>query len=136
MSLFSQLAILVISLTGILCGIALSYISPEELVPGKKYFLLVKRIIHLMFILLIGYLAYSEKNYWLLIPLILALSLLIMQFKLEKINYYSESANYLIFISPYFFISQNNFQLLLAVLIFLYGLPTGTLLRKINRKKI
>ena len=78
---------------------------------------------------LVNYYLYLAKNYYLLIPFtILAIVLFIIEFVQKKPIY--ELFNYLIFVIPYFFVMDNQFHLLLAGLIFIYGLPTGTLLRK------
>ncbi|MEK6901766.1 MAG: hypothetical protein AABX37_05460, partial [Nanoarchaeota archaeon] len=36
---------LLISFTGILCGYVLTYIAPQEISAGKKYFLILKKIV-------------------------------------------------------------------------------------------
>lgn len=136
MSLFSELMILAVSLTGILSGIALSYISPEELVPGKKYFLLLKRLITILIFVLAICLSFFEKNYFLLIPAILILVLSIISFKIKKINvWYSEWINYFLFTGIYLLSIETNFKLLTATLIFIYGLPLGSMIRKLKHEK-
>ena len=129
MNLLNQTLVLLFSLTGIIFGLILAFIAPEELKIGKKYFLLLKRIIFVLIFFLINYYLYLAENYYLLIPFtILAVVLFIIGFVQKKPIY--ELFNYLIFVVPYFFVTDNQFKLLLATLIFLYGLPTGTLLRK------
>jgi hypothetical protein len=130
MNLLNQILVLLFSLTGILFGLILSLIAPEELRVGKKYFLLFKRIIFVLIFFLVNYYLYLEKNYYVLVPFtILAIVLFIIELKQKKSIY--ELLNYIIFVVPYFFVTENTFHLLLAVLIFLYGLTAGTLLRKI-----
>ena len=129
MNLLNQTLVLLFSLTGIIFGLILAFIAPEELKIGKKYFLLLKRIIFVLIFFLINYYLYLAENYYLLIPFtILAVVLFIIGFVQKKPIY--ELFNYLNFVVPYFFVTDNQFKLLLATLIFLYGLPTGTLLRK------
>ena len=129
MNLLNQILILLFSLTGIIFGLILALIAPEELRAGKKYFLLLKKIIFIIIFFLINYYLYLAENYYVLIPFtILGIVLFIIEFMQIKPIY--ELSNYLIFVIPYFFVTNNKFHLLLAGLIFLYGLPTGTLLRK------
>ena len=115
---------LIFSLTGVIFGIILANIAPEEILPGKKYFLWLKRILLFSIFLFIGYNIFLVEKYLLLILLLLLLILFILELKLES-NYY-EIGYYFIFILAYVFLSST----ILAVLIFLYGLPTGTLLFK------
>ena len=129
MNLLNQTLVLLFSLTGIIFGLILALIAPEELKAGKKHFILLKRTIFVIIFFLVNYYLYLAENYYLLIPFtILAIVLFIVEFVQKKPIY--ELFNYLIFVVPYFFNVEKRFQLLLATLIFLYGLPTGTLLRK------
>ncbi len=130
MNLLNQLLVLFFSLTGILFGLVLGLIASEELKVGKKYFILFKRIIFVFIFFLVNYYLYLAKNYYVLIPFtILAIVLFVIELVQKKPLYVL--LNYVVFITPYFFVVEQKFQLLLAVLIFLYGLPTGTLLKKI-----
>lgn len=130
MNLLNQILILLFSLTGILFGLMLALISPEELKKGKKYFLWTKKIIYILIFFVVNYYLYLAKNYYVLVPFtILAIVLFVVKLSIKK-NIY-EIFNYVVFIIPYFVIVEKNFHLLLAALIFLYGLPTGTLFKKI-----
>ncbi len=124
MSLFSQIGVLALSLAGILCGVALSYIAPEELAVGKKYFTWLKRV---LWVILLGITGYSFiSNYTLLIiGAVLFMGLLILDFITE--NKYFYVLNYILLIATYFLLPSN--QLLFASVMFLYGFPSGTLLR-------
>jgi hypothetical protein len=126
MSLFSQLAVLVLALAGILCGIALSYIAPEELSVGKKYFIWLKRV---LWVILLGIMSYNlflaKENILLGIDAVLFIGLLILEFLKE--NKYFYILNYALLIATYFSLPSN--QLLFTSVIFLYGFPSGTLLR-------
>ena len=127
MGLLSQLLVLLISLTGIIFGIILAKIAPEELSAGKKLFLIIKRTLFILIFFLVNY--YLIQKIFIIIPFtILMIILFVMELKTNNILY--EIATYLLFIIPYFFIAEQSIQLLLASLIFLYGLPTGTLLKK------
>lgn len=126
MSLFSQLVILAVSLSGILCGIALAYIAPEELSLGKKYFLSLNWLLWISFIILSGYLFYAHVRYFELVLLIIGF-LIVYLLELTSWNKYVSIMEYLVLITVYFLLSGK--ELLLASVIFLYGFPTGTLLK-------
>jgi len=123
---------LLFSLTGFLFGFILSLISPEELKPGKKYFLLIKKILFYSIILFSFFLFIYFKNYYFAsIPLIyLILSLIIIRkqkiFLEEIFNYSFFIVIYLLFLAVKL---QNNILIILPSLVFLYGLPSGTLAR-------
>lgn len=156
MSLFSQIGVLALSLAGILCGVALSYIAPEELADGKKYFTWLKRVLWVILLGITGYSLVLIQNYTLLtIGVILFVGLLVLDFIKENIvsdtNHhtkchlllgedilscikiyvfeykYNYLFNYVLLIATYFLLPSN--QLLFASVIFLYGFPSGTLLR-------
>lgn len=114
---------LLISLTGLLFGYILTYIAPEELKPGKKYFIWMKRVI---FVVIVALVAYQLLSQWLWGISFLIIGILLFVINLKKYNLFLEIFNYLLFIIPYFFIDE---KLILASLIFLYGLPAGTSLR-------
>ena len=126
MSLFSQIGVLVLSLAGILCGVALSYIAPEELAVGKKYFIWLKRTLWVILLGITGYSLFLIQNYTLLaIGVILFVGLLMLDFVRE--NKYNYLLNYILLTATYFLLPSN--QLLFASVMFLYGFPVGTLLR-------
>ncbi|MBR9683265.1 hypothetical protein GOV03_01875 [Candidatus Woesearchaeota archaeon] len=125
---------LLFSLGGFLVGLLLSFIAPEELKPGKKYFILIKRILFVMLFFTINLFLYQANQYFYLIPFtILALVLFVIE--LKNSSWHWEGLNYLIFIVPYFLNTDSTFRLVLPSLLFLYGLPAGTLFR-IKRKKL
>lgn len=115
---------LVFALTGILFGVVLAYIAPEEVNPGKKYLLWLKRIMLLLIAssLVYNYILMSKLIYLVLSSLILINFVLELKFK----NKWLELCHYLMFIVSYVSLPSS----LLATLIFLYGLPTGTILVK------
>ncbi len=136
MSLFSELMILLVSLTGIPCGMALAYIAPEELPFGRRYFLLLKSLITILIIILTVYISIVEKRYLFFIPAVLILILFMIVLKYKKINvWYYELINYLLFTRIYLFTGEINFKLLTAALIFFYGLPLGSMMLKKHETK-
>tara|TARA_Y100000310_G_C20058893_1_gene524043 strand:+ start:79 stop:438 length:360 start_codon:yes stop_codon:yes gene_type:complete len=111
---------LLFALTGIVFGIILANISPEEILPGKKYFLWLKRILLLGILILMVY--FSLNNLFILIiPGLLIITFII---NLKVNSNYLEIAYYSLFIIFYLFSNQ----IILSILFFIYGLPTGTLL--------
>lgn len=104
------------SLSGIAVGVGLSYLAQEELAVGKKYFTFLTIAIFVILSFVIAY--YS----WIFI--FLAILLRVLDF--IKPNKYMFLLHYLFFLAGYFFSGK---QPLIAVILFLYGLPVGTLLR-------
>ena len=107
---------IIIIFAGIFAGYFLGLIAKEELKPGKKYLILFKRILlSAVFIIAI---AYSAN---LAVSIIFGLILIyVLMFK-SKFN---DLIAYASFIIIYFVISKD---ILLPSLMFLYGLPTGSL---------
>jgi hypothetical protein len=120
---------LLFSLSGFLFGLILSYIAPEELKPGKKYFLFIKRLLFILIFFTVNFFFYQQNQYVYLVPFtIIALVLFVVELRNKSIYY--EVPNYAIFVIPYFLINNPTSNILLTSLIFLYGLPAGTLIRK------
>lgn len=117
---------LLLALTGILAGIALSFIAPEELRSGWKYFKMGKLS---LFVILAGLMGYSFWTMHNLIGLIIftVFAIILFIINLKLYHPWLELCNYALFIVPYFFQSQ-QYQLIIASVIFIYGLPAGTLL--------
>ncbi len=128
--MLSLLLPLLLSFTGPLFGLALALIASEELKAGRPYLSWLKRIIFVIIIAVIAVqLAFPPQ--WLGMILFLSAGLVFFALELKKTSQNSlfrEGFHYLLFVLAYFLISE---KLLAASLIFLYGLPLGTLLRKI-----
>ena len=62
---FTAAVILLISLSGLLAGVFLSHLAPEELAAGKKYFILLYRALFMVLSFLISYLLYPFFSFWL-----------------------------------------------------------------------
>ena len=134
MGLLSQLSVIIISLSGILCGIILTYIAPEEIEEGKHYFLFLKRILFVAILLLVSYFLFGIEKYWLMI-IYLSWMIILFIINIKFYHQWLEIVNYLFFLFPYFLISIENYQYLLLSFVFLYGFPLGTLLMKIKNEK-
>lgn len=111
-------------------GIILAYIAKEELKIGKKYFILLQKVI--LTLIPSFFLFYLLKeNISLLILSILMFSILINSYNQKIKTYYIYPVLALIF-----YFSSKNIDLfkIQAFLIFLYGFPTGSLLTKVKDK--
>jgi hypothetical protein len=115
---------IILALLGILCGILLTYIAPEEIKTGKKYFVWLKRIVYILLLLVMVYLL-TARIMFLVIFLLLGILLFVVSLKSK--NKYLELPIYLLFIVALLIVEQ---QALPASLLFIYGLPTGTILRR------
>ncbi|MBR9677067.1 hypothetical protein GOV04_02910 [Candidatus Woesearchaeota archaeon] len=105
---------LLIAFLGLFGGNLLAMIAPEELQPGKKHFLLLQKILLALIIIL------AFDGYWIL----LGISLGIMFSWIIKSN--KELYYFLpVFMIPYII---TNKLILGTSLLFLYSLPTGTLI--------
>lgn len=113
-----------LSLTGLLAGVILSHIAQEELLAGRKYFVFIYRIIFIVLSLVITYfLSFSLIIAFLLCAIILQ----VLDFKMS--SKYLFLIYYLFFFLGYFI---SGAHIIIAAILFLYGLPVGTLLRMKN----
>ncbi len=113
---------------GLLAGIILGYISKEEVKAGRKYFIIIQKIILLLII--ISFSAYSRLDIILRLSIFFVLisSLIIIHFKDINILRYSLITYTILGIIFYISSSISRLFLINSSLIFLYGFPTGTLL--------
>lgn len=118
------------SLSGIIFGMILSLISPEEMLPGKRYFILLRRTLFAAISLSIV-LSLFGNIFLSLFFLIIFTILFLSESRFNNKSFYV--IHYILFIIPYFLISEQN-RSILASLIFLYGFPAGTLLRIKNER--
>lgn len=128
MNVLQELILVALSLSGLLIGFVLAFLAPEERLMGKKHFLAVKSLFFVAVAsVLIIPLAQQLAQPWVLLLFIPAAVLFFFtSFRQQPI---AECGAYLLFSASLIFIA-GNFQLVAASLLFLYGLPTGTLLRK------
>ncbi|MBI2151556.1 hypothetical protein HYU21_02400 [Candidatus Woesearchaeota archaeon] len=123
---------LLVSLLGLPLGFVLASLVQEEIVTGRKYIFAVKTIINLIIIIIIF--NSLRGNLILAIPLLI-LSLILFLVNIASKNKYLELANYLYFLGAYIIMQiipplefNQQYKMLLLSLIFIYGLPTGSLL--------
>jgi len=124
----NEFLMLLFSLSGILCGLILSYIASEELAVGKKYFLWFKKIILTLMLSLCLYVLAVTNLIFFLVFLLLGAVILVGQWK--KPSLWWEIGVYLLFVITYFFLPELILREVLVVLLFLYGFPLGSLLRQ------
>ena len=108
-----------VSYLGLACGAALAFIAPEELSHGRYYLLWLKRA---MFVaIFVAFIYYSPTKNLLFSVLLLVLSALFIR--------YSDGHVFYIILGLLFYLSSSGsrFFLTIASMIFLFGLPTGTL---------
>ncbi len=131
---------LFISLLGLALGYLFSFLAAEEIRPGEKYFKWMKRILLLVFLGVLGYGLVRERKLILLVVLaiigliILLLDILPLNFTTKQTHprswgLASNALTYVFFVLAYLLLPSQ--QLLLASIIFLYGLPAGTMMKKI-----
>ena len=127
------------SLTALICyiglfvGFFLAIIAKEELKAGKKYFLFLQKIILLLIFVFL--LVFIKLNY---ILVLLILGLIVVY--VAK-NYFKDKIDdvfyFYIILSIIFYLSSKELNLFIieSSLIFLYGLPTGSLLMRKSKKE-
>ena len=125
----------VVSYLGLLIGILLIKMAPEEQKPGRKYFIFLKMAAFFFVIALLMF--YFSVN--ILLSLVLLFSIFILMIK-KRLHLEKSALVYLLF-GFIFYFSSKIFTLFVleSVLIFLYGIPNSSLIinpRKNNYKDI
>ena len=127
MQFINYFFISIISFLGSLIGIMLVKIAPEEQKPLQKYFILLRKILLLLiFVFVIFY--YINDKFNLIILLLFFIFSLLIEY---KINYLlKKSIIIYLLLGIIFFLSSKNTNLFTieSSLIFLYGLPTASLI--------
>lgn len=119
--------------SGVYVGALLAFISPEELKPGKNYFKAFENTL-LVFILLILLYAYNA-NLFVLIFLGVVLSIF-LYYTCESTPV-NQIAYFLLGIALYFSARSVDLFIMISTMIFLYGLPLGSMYvaRRLKRSK-
>lgn len=128
MELISYLLNLVITFSGLLVGIILAYIAPEELKPGEKYHLLLQNFIFSAIIAVYVNHALSSIVFG-------AVTYVLVMFLLSYRRISSRAAYLFSGIILAFSTEFKQLMLIESILIFFYGFPTGTLFVKKMIKK-
>ena len=130
MQIINYLLASILSYLGLLAGIILVRMAPEEQKPGEKYFILIKKI--LFFLIMAFLLVYYKINliFSSFLLLFLLILMIIKKIKLEK------SALAYFFLGIIFFLSSKMADLFIieSVLVFLYGIPAASLTFNVKRK--
>ncbi len=118
MELLNYSLTLIVCFLGLFFGVILAFSAKEELKPGKKYFVLMQKII--LLIILIALLKMFNVNVYMKL-FAYAVLILLMEINIKK------EIIYFLLGFVFFFSSKNtNTFLLVASLIFLYGFPIGS----------
>ena len=119
---------LVITFFGIFLGSLLVLMAPEEQKPGRKYFILFRDILLLLVIFFLLYFNNLSLSFGFIFVFVIVFLL----------AYFKENSYfvYLLFAAVLYLSSKEvSFFIIESSLIFLYGLPTGSLLVNYKRKK-
>lgn len=130
----NDVILLGIALLGLLCGYGLFRIAREEVIAGRKYLLWLQWAIFVIMMVAGDYVLGMTGQYLLLgIITIAGAVLLFLSTKVRHPAYLA--APYTLGITLFFLMPQPASKLILASLLFLYGLPTGTLIAHEIEKK-
>ena len=113
---------LILSLLGIPLGLLIASITKEELAAGKKYFKPIKEFLFLIIIAVAMIFLFENKLNFLII---LILSIVIYLTTKNK-NRYLAFIPYFLFTLVYYLISDPNQRVVIASIVFIYGLLVGT----------
>lgn len=126
MNLLNYSLAAIISYLGLFVGFILAITAKEELKAGRKYFIFLQKIILLLIFVFL--LIFVKLNYLLVLLILVFIVIYISKRKKE----FNELPYIYIILSIIFYISSKELNLFVieSSLIFLYGLPTGTLLTR------
>ena len=128
MNFMNYFLVSLIVFAALVSGMIIRYFTKEEMKEGEKYFILLQRLLALI---IVGVFLYfiDTKIYWIIIALFVV-STLIYQFDVKLPVYY-------VFFGAFFFFSSKeaNFFLIMSSLMFLFGFPSGSLIKKEDVKK-
>jgi len=120
-----------ITFSGIFVGFILALVAKEELEPGKGYFILLQNLIFSLIIFFLLY--FNDLSIWLAIIMALLTFIFLLKSKINPLAIYLSLA--LIFNAG--FRNRLSVFILIASLILIYGIPTGSLLTyKLKNKKL
>lgn len=120
-----------LSLAGILVGMILARIAPEEIPQGKKYFHFLERVLFMSLSIISSFLLYGQHIVLFLLFIISVILVFIFTFSIT--NPLVLLVSYVFFFIPYFISGTSS--ALVPSLLFLYGFPVGTILLYERQKK-
>lgn len=122
--------LLIVSLLGVVVGFIVSMFALEELEAGQKYFVWLKRLILILIFVCVNY-QFLATGHFLVVLLFTGLIVILFTLELRKQLFKVEYGYYILFILAYvqmkLFLVDVDYLLILASLVFLYGLPLGSL---------
>ena len=118
--------------SGVLFGILLSFLAPDERLRGGKYLAFLKTVLFLATIVVLGIALLQQQGAVLVsVALIPVAFFLLGQAKKETLWKIMFTNATVLSMGAALFLLDGSWQLFVASLLFLYGLPAGTLLRPI-----
>ena len=123
----------IISFFGILIGIILINIAPEEQKPLSKYFNRIRKILLLLiFVFLLFY--FYNSVFYLLILFVYLIFAIIIEYRINDL--FRKSMIFYILLGILFYLSKNNLNLFTieSALILLHGMPTASLIYSQRQK--
>lgn len=124
--MFSTILASMIAFSGLFFGHLLQYIAPEEIKPGKRYFISLQYILIAVLCITLLYEVSLHLNAGTIIAFFIGMASVLMM----KLRYLYLGAA--VFASS---VILSKFFVLVASLVFLYGLPVGTL-QKLKTKTL
>ena len=135
---------LLLAMSGFVAGLVIAALTKEEVNSGISYFIIVKNLLWgALEIVLLLFLIQQKQLLSLTIIIIISIIALALELKFKTKFWLAIILVYVIIISSYWLLEQGNYQYLITVLAFLYGLPAGTVcypdfshfLKKITRQQ-
>jgi len=132
MSFLTSLLLALLAGSGVLFGILLSFLAPDERLRGGKYLAFLKTVLFLATIVVLGIALLQQQGAVLVsVALIPVAFFLLGQAKKETLWKIMFTNATVLSMGAALFLLDGSWQLFVASLLFLYGLPAGTLLRPI-----
>ena len=129
--MLNYIFVLIVSFSGVFAGHILALLAKEELKQGKRWFMLLEKIIFILILLVFSLYVFSVRKFILLAGVLAFL----IYFRLSRTKI-KQSLVYLGLGALLFLLSDSPVFTVEAALIFLYGLPLGSLLTyELRRKK-
>ncbi len=117
--------VLLLSYIGLIAGLLVGFMASEELKQGHRYFRIAQ------FTLLTLSCAFTTFTLFFVLQLYtlsFVILFIIALYTLYKSSLYGVIVSYVVLSIPFFIVSSPQFQQLLAIGIFLFGLPAGSVL--------
>ncbi len=131
MNLLTYSLAAILAYLGLFLGLLLAIIAKEEMKQGKKYFLMLQKLILLLlFLFLLIYLRLSN-----ILTVIILLAILIPILRTEKRINTSPYIYMILGVAIYLSSKIPDLFIIESSLVFIYGLPTGSLLAEKSKKK-